>query len=187
MEIWQEDVLRIDLERGGFHRSFLNHALGTNDIIGNRFGVKLYRNGEELDCSTSSCIGYFMRADGETVVINGGLAQSDNALSVWLPQSCYAVEGNFTLALKVTSIGEGGSITNTIRVIDGTVVRSTTGTLVDPGTITPALTVAAIVAKISECEAAAASAAAAVAVINKLGLYVDDEGYTCQKLTGEDA
>ena len=78
-------------------------------------------------------------------------------------------------------------MTGTIRVGDGVVVRGTTGVHVDPGTIVPALTEAAIVAKIAECEAATAQAALMVQKIEKLGLYVDDDGYVCQRLQGEEA
>ena len=185
-EILQKDVVTLDLSRGSFHRSFCAHSIGTNDISGNRFGVKLVRNGEPVDVSLCSCIGYFIRADGETVVVNGGLADADGVLGVTLPQSCYAVEGQFTLTLKIS--GDAFSHTSgTIRVIDGMVINGTTGTIIDPGTIVPALTEAAIIAKISECEAAAATIAPMVALLNKLGLYVDEEGYTCQKLAGESA
>ena len=183
--IYQNDIISMDLNRGSVHRSFLNHAISSNDIFGNRFGMRLFKGGEEVDVSMASCIGYFIRADGETVVINGGLAQTDNALSVWLPQSCYAVEGNFTLTLKVSKTEQNGTITTALRIIDGTVINTTTGTLIDPGTVVPALTVAAIVEKISECEAAAQQAGQMVALIEKLGLYVDEEGYTCQRLAGE--
>ena len=179
----QEDILTLDLMRGSFHRSFCNHSIGTNDISGNRFGVKLIKDGEAIDVSLCSCIGYFIRADGETVVVNGGLADAEGVLGVALPQACYAVEGNFTLALKIT----GAGITGTIRVIDGVVINGTTGVHVDPGTIVPALTEAAIIAKIGDCETATAAAALMVEKIEKLGLYVDAQGYVCQKLTGEGA
>lgn len=185
MAIRQIDIIDIDLERGSYHRGFLNHAIGTNDIYGNRFGVRLFQHGEPVDVEYASCIGYFMRADGDTVVINGGLSASDGTLSIKLPQSCYAVEGNFTLAIKITNTDIHGAVTSTMRVIDGTVVNTTTGEVIDPGTIVPELTVAAIVAKISECEAAAQQAGLMVDLINRLGLYVDDDGYTCQRLVGE--
>ena len=183
MAIYQEDVIRLDLNRACFHRSFLNHTLGTNDISGNRFGLILTKDGVPIDATLISCIGYFIRADGETVVVNGGLADENGVLGVTLPQACYAVLGQFTLILKICG-GDPG-VTGTIRVIDGTVTETTTGTIVDPGTIVPQLTVEAIVAKIAECEAAAQQAGLMVQLIEKLGLYVDSEGYTCQKLSGE--
>lgn len=186
MAVIQEDILTLDLNRGGFHRSFVEHAIGQWDISGNRYGIRLVRDGEPVDVSLCSCIGYFIRADGETVVINGGLADADGVLSVTLPQACYAVEGGFTLAIKITG-ANNEHVTGTIRVVDGVVVRGTTGIHVDPGTIVPELTEAAIIAKIAECEAAAQYAAQMVAQINKLGLYVDSEGYTCQRLQGEEA
>jgi hypothetical protein len=183
MAIYQEDIVALDLNRACFHRSFLNHTLGANDISGNRLGLKLFRGGEPIDSTLVSCIGYFIRADGETVVVNGGLADADGVLAVTLPQACYAVLGKFTLVIKVTASDPG--VTGTIRVVDGTVTETTTGVIVDPGTIVPQLTVEAIVAKISECEAAAQQAGLMVELIEKLGLYVDSEGYTCQKLSGE--
>lgn len=185
MAVIQEDILTLDLNRGGFHRSFSEHAIGMWDISGNRYGMRLVRGAEPVNVSLCSCIGYFMRADGETVVINGGLADTDGVLSVTLPQACYAVEGGFTLAIKVTGAATE-HVTGTIRVVDGVVVKGTTGVHVDPGTIVPALTEAAIIAKIAECEAAAQYAAQMIAQINKLGLYVDSEGYTCQRLQGEE-
>lgn len=180
--ITQRDIITLDLnDRSGIHRSFIEHMIGTNDIRGNRIGVKLTRNGNPIDVSDFSCIGYFMRADGETVVINGGTADENGVLSVHLPQACYAVEGQFSLALKIT----GGGHTGTIRIVDGTVMKTTAGDIIDPGDVVPELTVAAIVAKISECEALAEQAGLIVEFINKLGLYVDDAGYVCQKLAGE--
>lgn len=185
-KILQEDILTLDLNRGGFHRGFIHHAIGWNDMSGNRFGMKLIRDGQIVDTHLCSCIGYFIRADGETVVVNGGLGDSENILSVTLPQACYMVEGNFTLAIKVS--GDAWNHTSgTILVLDGTVVKTTTGVHVDPGTIVPQLTEAAIIAKISECEAAAQYAAQMVQQIEKLGLYIDSEGYVCQRLQGEEA
>ena len=133
-KVLQEDILTLDLNRGGFHRGFIHHAIGWNDMSGNRFGMKLIRDGQIVDTHLCSCIGYFIRADGETVVVNGGPGDSENILSVTLPQACYMVEGNFTLAIKVS--GDAWNHTSgTILVLDGTVVKTTTGVHVDPGTI----------------------------------------------------
>ena len=178
MSIYQEDIITVALERGSIHRSFLNHSIGEKDIDGNVFGVRLTRDGNPVDVSLVSCIGYFIRADGETVVINGGLGVN-GVCRVILPQSCYAVEGTFSLALKLS----GQGVTGTIRIVDGTVINTTTGTVIDPGSVVPDIT--ELLEKIAECEAAAESAFEAVAIINSLGLYVDDEGYVCQRLAGE--
>ena len=175
-----------DIEQKTFSEAKKN-GYNTDEVDAFRTSRNMIANGEEpVDVSLCSCIGYFIRADGETVIINGGLADEDGVLGVTLPQNCYAVEGQFTLTLKISGdLFEHTS--GAIRVIDGMVVKGTTGTIIDPGTIVPALTEAAIIATISSCEAAAQSAWQAVAIINKLGLYVDEEGYVCQKLSGESA
>ena len=178
MSIYQEDIITLDLERGSVHRSFANHSIGEDDLNGNLFGVRLTRNNVPVDVSRVSCIGYFIRSDGETVVINGGLG-NDGVCKVILPKSCYAVEGQFTLAIKVS----GDNATGTVRVVDGVVINTTTNTVIDPGSVVPDLTT--VLAKIAECEAAAQSAWDAVDIINALGLYVDSEGYVCQRLAGE--
>ena len=101
------------MNRGGFHRSFLNHAIGKNDNIANRFGVELYREDEPVDLNEATCEAFFMSPAGEHIVIMG--QASGNVAFVDLPQACYNYEGQFTLAIKVI----GGGVTGTVRMIDG--------------------------------------------------------------------
>ena len=132
MAIYREDFVDIELTNGTIHRSFCNRAIGENDQLANRFGVRLLRNGEPSAIG-GTCAGYFIRPDGDTVVITGTV--SGNTAYVDLPQACYTYEGQFALAIKVTS----GSATGTMRIIDGVVANTTTDTLVDPGTILPTI------------------------------------------------
>ena len=78
MAIFKLDIVDIDLNNGSVHRSFMSKTLGEGDKQANRFGVHLIRNGEEVSLEDATCTGYFIRADGGTVVIpgivNGNLA-----------------------------------------------------------------------------------------------------------------
>lgn len=148
MAIYQEDIIPIELERGTVHRSFLNHAIGEGDIDGNRFGFRCLRNGQREIINGSACIGYFIRHDGTTIVINGNV--SGDAAWVTLPNSCYAVEGSFSLAIKLSN----SASSETIRIVDGTVVNTTLQPIVDPGDQVPDLT--SLLAVISRAETAAA-------------------------------
>ena len=132
MAIYREDFVDIELTKGTIHRSFCNRAIGEGDQLANRFGVRLLRNGEPEPIS-GSCAGYFIRPDGDTVVITGEV--EGNTAYVDLPQACYTYEGQFAMAIKVTS----GDATGTMRIIDGVVANTTTDTLVDPGTIIPSI------------------------------------------------
>lgn len=141
MAIYKEDIVDIELESGSIHRSFLNHTIGSGDDNANRFGIRVFRNGEPEEIG-GTCAGYFVRADGETVVISDG-AVNGNTAYVTLPESCYAAEGQFALAIKISS----GSITGTMRIVDGVVSRTSTEVAVDPGTIIPS--VSALIATIN--------------------------------------
>jgi hypothetical protein len=147
MAIIQEDIVDIDLNRGTVFRSFLNHSIGEADWKGNRYGFRCLRGSEQESVAGFSCIGYFIRADGNTIVISGTV--EGNKAYVDLPETCYAVEGGFTLAIKLSD----GTQTGTIRIVDGTVVNTSNGSIIDPGSVVPDLT--DIMAVIGRIEAAA--------------------------------
>ncbi len=126
MALYQQDILKMDMNRGGFHRSFLDHSIGKNDNIANRYGVELYRDGEPLNLNEATCEGFFMSPAGEHIVIMG--QAYGNIAFVDLPQACYNYEGQFTLAIKV--VGDG--VTGTVRMIDGQIVNTFTDGAVAP-------------------------------------------------------
>ena len=131
MAIYKEDFVNIDLNNGNIFRSFLTKTIGEGDILADRFGVHVFRNGEEVDMAGSTCNGYFIRSDRATVpitgVVNGARAYVD------LPSVCYEIEGHFTLAIKV--IGTG--ITGTMRIVDGMVDNTNTSGAVAPTSSVP--------------------------------------------------
>ena len=118
MALYQQDILKMDMNRTGFHRSFLSRSIGKNDNIANRIGVELYRDGEAVNLNEASCEGFFLSPAGEHIVITG--QTSGNVAFVDLPQACYNYEGQFTLAIKVI----GGGVTGTVRMVDGRVVNT---------------------------------------------------------------
>lgn len=133
MANYREDIVSIDLENGNLHRSFLRHSIGEGDAQANRFGIRAFRNGTP-ETLTGTCSGSFIRADGVTVELNNGVV-SGNMAYVTLINTCYAVEGVFSLAIKMTN---GGEIV-TLRIVDGIVCRTSTDAAADPGTIIPSV------------------------------------------------
>lgn len=132
MAIYREDIVDIELTSGNIYRSFMKTTIGEGDKLANRFGIRALRNGVEESLG-GSCTGYFIRNAGDTVAIEGTV--SGAVAYVDLPQACYAYEGQFTLAIKVTS----GGATGTMRIVDGVVSNTTTGSVIDPGTIVPSI------------------------------------------------
>ena len=135
MAIYKEDIVDINLEGGNIHRSFARQSIGSGDDLANRYGVRAFRNGEAVALG-GTCTGYFVRnTTGETVVIDDGVV-SGNVAYVTLPEACYAVEGSFSLAIKVTS---ADSEIVTLRIVDGMVDRTNTSVVVDPGDVLPSI------------------------------------------------
>lgn len=129
MGLFQEDIVDLDLNRAGFHRSFLNHNIGKDDTDANRIGVRLFRDGEPVSLDEATCEGFFLSPVGNHIVISGSNAHaSGNVAYVDLPAACYDYEGQFTLAIKVI----GGGITGTIRMVDGQIVNTFTDGAVAP-------------------------------------------------------
>lgn len=133
MAIYREDIVDIELESGTVFRSFMNKSIGEGDENGNRFGFRCLRNGEPVSLVGTAVLGHFTRADRNTVELDGTV--DGNTAYVSLEKACYAVEGQFTLSIKLS----GGGVVGTIRMVDGTVVNTTNGAVIDPGSVIPDL------------------------------------------------
>lgn len=147
MAIYKENYVQIKLEEGNIHRTFVNKTIGEGDANAIDFGGYVTRNDRPVDLTGCTVKGYFIRADGTSVIINGTV--SGNAFHVRLISNCFTVEGNFTLAIKLT----GGGVTGTMRIVDGTVVNTVIGPVVDPNENIPDLS--ELMAVIGRAEAAA--------------------------------
>lgn len=98
------------------------------DNQANLIGVEVVKNGAAENLS-GSCVAYCIRADQKTVIVAGTV--SGNTAYVTLPQACYAVVGQLSVVLKVDSV--------TLAAVTGYVYRTSTDTIVDPGTIIPSV------------------------------------------------
>ena len=112
------DLADVELNGGGVHRSRLHKAIGMEDVQEDRFGVRVFRDGQPVDLTGATVKGYFRNSAGETKTLTGTVSGTTNNLAyVTLSAACCAVPGAFTLAVKLT----GGGVTSTMRIIDGTV------------------------------------------------------------------
>lgn len=130
MAIYRNDMIDVELETGTVFRSFLNHAIGKGDNLGNRYGMRLLRNGAPVTLTDATCTGIFISPHGEHILISGQdyTGVSGNEAWVQLPQACYNYEGQFVLSIKVTD----PNVTETMRIIDGTVVNTGVDNAVAP-------------------------------------------------------
>lgn len=106
----------------------LEGNLFSQDNGGNLIGAEVTDGGQAATLS-GNVTGYFMRADGETVVIVGTL--SGNRASIVLPASAYVVVGQASIVIKVGDTTVGACV--------GYVYRTTTDAIVDPGRLIPSL------------------------------------------------
>ena len=132
----------------------LRGNLFSADNQANKILVEILKGGAAAEVS-GAVYGYVIRQDGETVVVTGEL--SENVASIVLPSSCYAIVGQISIIIKVA--------TTTVAACTGYVARSTTDTIVDPGHVVPSL--AELLAKIADCEAATTAANTAAGLANE--------------------
>ena len=136
MAIYKQNIVDIDLGRGQIHRSFLNHSIGMYDQQADRFGIRVFRDGEEADLTGVTVQGVFMPPQGAPIAITGDdyTSVEGNTAEVILPQACYNYEGNFTLAIKL--VDATNAITGTMRIVDGVVDNThANGTVAPTGSV----------------------------------------------------
>ena len=133
MAIYKQDIVDINLNTGNIFRSFLNHSIGFKNDDADRFGIRVFRDGEAVDLTGASCQAVFMRPDGTNIALTSDGTVSGNVAYVTLPQACYNYEGQFTLAIKLI----GGGATGTMRIVDGMVDNTNTGSAIAPTETVP--------------------------------------------------
>ena len=152
---YHQDIVNIDLDCGNIHRCFLHRSIGTGDSNANRFGVRVFRGKDAVDLTGVSCQGFFRDSQGNNIALTSYGTVEGNKAYVTLPQACYNYEGRFTLSIKLV----GGGITGTMRIIDGMVDNTNTGSAVAPVASVP--TYQEILALYEDMETATAAAEAA--------------------------
>ena len=128
----------------------LRHVLTTGDQLGDRFDVTVTMDGDPVDLSSAGVTGYFVRPDQKTVALIG--STSGNVATVSLEESCYVVPGQYMLVIKVSL----GNVRHAVYACTGTVARSSTNDLIDPGHNIPDIN--ELLAMIAQIEAAVNSA-----------------------------
>lgn len=103
-------------------------SLFSHNGNGNRIGVELYNNGEPLSSISGTVSGYVVVSDGSTVPCTG--SKSGNKASILIPAAAY-VPGNVFVTIFVTD----GTTVTTVAALQSTVLRTRTGTQVDPGSV----------------------------------------------------
>lgn len=112
---------------------YLDGVVFTQDNNGNLVGMNVLDDGEPATVS-GTVSANVIRADGGTVVIESGTI-SGNQVSVVLPEAAYAVPGVISIIIKVTDDTDVA----TIGCVVSHVYKSTTDTIIDPGTIIPSI------------------------------------------------
>ncbi len=128
MAIYHQDIADIELNSGSILRTFLKRSIGLADAAANRFGVRVFRDGEPETLSGVTCQGFFKNADGVNIALTSYGTIDGNVAYVTLPAACYNVEGRFTLAIKLV----GSDVTGTMRIVDGNVDNTNTSSPVAP-------------------------------------------------------
>ena len=113
MAIYKNDIVDVELNGGGIHRTRMNHTIGKSDDDANRFGVRVLRDGAAESLTGISCAGYFTNSQGARTTLSGTVSGSE--AYVTLTDACYTAAGPFRLAIKLS----GGGVTSTVRIVDG--------------------------------------------------------------------
>lgn len=131
-------------------------VMATGDKKADQYSVTITRSGANVSLTGCSVYGYMILPNDETLKIEG--TASGNTASVIVPQSGYAYDGAFTLAIKVS----GTDFKATIALFDGTIAQTVTETLVDGDRVLyGADEILALISDMEEAEEAANTAATA--------------------------
>ena len=122
-----------------------NALMLCGDNNAHTWRVMIMDGGESAQI-TGNITGYFVRTDGNTVTVTGGL--TGNVATVTLPQACYATDGDLYAVMRLKS--SSGTITLSALILP---VRNVlTDSIIDPGEVIPSLD--DLLAQIDACEEA---------------------------------
>ena len=128
MAIYLQDIVDINLNGGMIHRNFKSVSIGTGDKNANRFGMRVNRDGVPVDLTNVSCQAIFQDPQGNNIALTSYGTIDGNMAFVTLPQACYTYEGRFCLSIKLI----GGGVTGTMRIVDGVIDNTHSGSTVAP-------------------------------------------------------
>ena len=131
MANYKENIIPIDLAKSGVNFS-CDVVIGSGDDDADRIGVLVFRDGEPVNLSGTTCQGIFHNSHNENIALTSYGYVSNNLAYITLPPACYNYDGSFVLAIKLV----GGGETVTVRVISGFVQNTNTnGTIAPTGSV----------------------------------------------------
>lgn len=130
----QTDLLFITDLNKGVAVTELRPLLFTGDEEAHRFVVEVMRDGQAENLSGASVVGYFIRADEATVMLEGTVDSQGRAV-VALKKNCYSIHGRYQLVIRVTQ----GDVKTTIFFADGYMRHTTSDTIIDEENVIPSL------------------------------------------------
>lgn len=145
--------ITVDLDRP-LVRVNIGGVMASSDKKANQYDAVITRSGANVDLTGCSVYGYMILPNAETLKIAG--TASGNMASVIIPQSGYAYDGAFTLAIKVS----GTDFNATVALFDGTIAQTVTETIVDGELVLYGVDeILALISDMEEAEKAANTAA----------------------------
>lgn len=147
-----QNIYPIDLNIKKKGAQDLLQPIGEGDANGVRVGAQVFADGAPVTLN-GQCVAKVIRADGSTVPLTGTI--SGNIASVALDQQSCAVEGPIQVAVMWVS----GTNVTTLVIAYGTIVNTTSGTIIQPSAPIPDLT--QLLAEIEAMRQATAAANAA--------------------------
>lgn len=123
-EFVYEHIVHADLAKPLIRQNF-GLVMASGDEKANRFRVELTRNGEDVDASGCSVIGYLIRPNDETLRIPG--TADGSTVYVDITDHGYVYDGNFTLTIKVY----GDGFATAVAIFDGQIAKTTSENIVD--------------------------------------------------------
>lgn len=129
----------------------------SQDNLGNVVGVRVM-NGNEEAVLEGTVLGYIIREDGKTVMVDGEI--SGNTAYIVMPESAYAVPGRIQIAIRLIN----GNTKTVLLAVVGYVTRTSTDAIIDPGHVVPSLE--ELLAQIDAMEQGTAAANQAASAAN---------------------
>lgn len=142
-----------------------NALMLTGDNLAHTWRVRVFDGGEAVALTGATVTGYFVRTDGNTVVVQGSVEGS--TAIVTLAQACYAFEGDLKGVMRLTLGGK----TVTLSVLTLMVRKVLTDAIIDPGNVIPSLE--DLLAQIEAMETATAAANTAAGAANTAAAAAD--------------
>lgn len=117
----------------GVTRTPIKPLMALSDKAAHIFQVSVLRDGVPETLTGIGCSGTFIRADDASITLEGSV--EGNVASVTLNEACYRVAGKCKITIKLST----AETISTVFIGDGSVMTTSTDTIVDEENIIPSL------------------------------------------------